>query len=657
MRIPITWSGLWRFFLFITLITPILRLAGWMHWIVVRLLSSRYQDLAENLSDPLKEKERKLCSYAFWHGVLLTAGIVASWYFLRGLYAASQGAGMPYNVIGLVVLTSGVIAWFEFVRNRNTEIFENDLKIHFEVKIERLVDRLAVAEHGNEENQSIIRELRQSLFPQANLYLNALCKIMYQLLYVALAVSVLFLRGGILPCLALIAGGVVHFLVERDCIKRTKDCEKKNSQVWWKYIIQQFGARGAAQHLYRKLTATAEDQLDHMHALGTKVCKENEKTIRENQKWSFCSWGFMLCLGGGIILQALIIFHTDLKLQDADPKHQDALMTLLQVMGAVGMVLYQIRAISQSIAEFCTSEVYIEEFVKLLKLVEETSDTSDASLDKNAEPEELPADSSIASTKVGDDATQAILSCRDLHAKYNMRQGYILRGFSMTLSPGEFVAITSPSGEGKSTALNALHGILPYHGSIYWKGQNIRTLGKEWWKGKISLVPQRQYFLNDEFRREITFLRKDDGRIPPDPRVAARQAHILDLIESVGGMSAELGNDVVGGEVLSGGQLLRVLWARAFYEDTEVVMVDEGFTSLEPKLHYLILEELRKLGKTCLFVTHNPEILRRMDRIIFIEDGRDLPSGTFDEMVKMHTGFRNQLGIKPGEEEKSGAGD
>ncbi|MEV4462963.1 thiol reductant ABC exporter subunit CydD [Micromonospora echinofusca] len=196
-----------------------------------------------------------------------------------------------------------------------------------------------------------------------------------------------------------------------------------------------------------------------------------------------------------------------------------------------------------------------------------------------------------------------------------------LRDVTLTIRPGERVAVIGPSGAGKSTLLGLLLGfVTPTAGRVTVGGVDLADADADGWRRQVAWVPQRAHLFAASLADNIRLGAPDT----PDPALAAA-VHDAALDDVVAGLPDGL-DTVLGerGHGLSSGQRQRVALARAFLRDAPVVLLDEPTARLDTAAEAVVLDATRRLvaGRTALLVAHRPALLADADRILRIEDGR-----------------------------------
>ena len=205
-----------------------------------------------------------------------------------------------------------------------------------------------------------------------------------------------------------------------------------------------------------------------------------------------------------------------------------------------------------------------------------------------------------------------VLEGRDLGFAYGI-EGFVFRGMTFNARPGQTVAIVGPSGSGKTTLVKVLAGLLDRtEGTLTAAGRDVRDWDKAAYRSRIGVVMQDDHLFVGTIEDNISFF--DPQHDPERVRACARLAMIDAEISAM-----PMGyNTIVGslGVALSGGQRSRVLLARALYRQPQILFLDETFDQLDLARERAITDGLRQTGIGLVIVSHRPETVGAVDRIV-----------------------------------------
>ncbi|CAN5431323.1 ABC transporter ATP-binding protein [soil metagenome] len=202
-----------------------------------------------------------------------------------------------------------------------------------------------------------------------------------------------------------------------------------------------------------------------------------------------------------------------------------------------------------------------------------------------------------------------------------------ISGVSLSVAPGETVALVGPSGGGKSTLLSLLPRFYDVTaGAITVNGVDLRELSLGDLRDRIALVTQEPFLFDDTIAANIAYGRTD--ATPEQIAEAARAAAAHDFITAMpDGYQSRVGE---GGMRLSGGQRQRVAIARAFLKDAPILLLDEATSALDTESEALVQAALERLmqGRATLMIAHRLSTVMNADRIHVVEAGRIVETGT-----------------------------
>lgn len=230
-------------------------------------------------------------------------------------------------------------------------------------------------------------------------------------------------------------------------------------------------------------------------------------------------------------------------------------------------------------------------------------------------------------------APQGRVAFESVRFGYPARPGTLaLDDFSLEVEPGETVALVGPSGAGKTTVFQLLLRFYdPQSGVIRLDGVDVRDAAPEAFRARLGLVPQDPVVFGADAWANIRFGRPDASDADV---LAAAKAASCDFLEALpNGFDTFLGEK---GVRLSGGQRQRLAIARAILRDAPVLLLDEATSALDAESEAAVQKALATLsaGRTTLVIAHRLATVRRADRIIVMEAGRIVASGSHDALVR-----------------------
>ncbi|MEZ7957213.1 MAG: ABC transporter ATP-binding protein [Rubritalea sp.] len=241
------------------------------------------------------------------------------------------------------------------------------------------------------------------------------------------------------------------------------------------------------------------------------------------------------------------------------------------------------------------------------------------------------------------------ITAQNLSFAYPSRpEGKVLNGVNFEVKTGERVALVGPSGGGKSTMFALLLGFYQGHeGELKFDGKAISEIGLKKLRSSIAVVPQEVLLFGGSIEENIAYGKP--GAAKEEIIEAAKQANAHDFITEF-----ETGYDTTVGPrgiKLSGGQRQRVAIARAILADPKILLLDEATSALDSENERLVQAALDTLmkGRTSMIIAHRLSTVRDADRILVLQYGKIVESGSHDELMSNNGTYRllaeTQLGV------------
>ncbi len=218
---------------------------------------------------------------------------------------------------------------------------------------------------------------------------------------------------------------------------------------------------------------------------------------------------------------------------------------------------------------------------------------------------------------------------------YEDNENPALKNINIEIKKGEFIGIVGLSGSGKTTLLDILTGLNPIkEGKFLIDNTEIHKNNVRGWQNHISILPQEFFIMPLSVIKNIAF-GEDEDKIDINKAVEAlKKAEIYDEIKDL--------NEIPN---LSHGQKHRLALARAFYQDTDVLFLDEATSSLDIETENKVSKTIAKLKgeKTIIAIAHRLSTLKECDALLYIKEGKILDKGTFKELKEKYPDFENML--------------
>ena len=232
------------------------------------------------------------------------------------------------------------------------------------------------------------------------------------------------------------------------------------------------------------------------------------------------------------------------------------------------------------------------------------------------------------------------LEMRNISFGYRRNAEPLIDNLSLTLEPGQRVAIVGPTGSGKSTLLRIVNGeYTPWSGEILFDGVPTSEIPRPVLTASLATVDQQIVLFDGSVRDNLTMW--NDAVAEADMVAAARDAMIHEeIVRRSGGYDAHVQE---GGRNFSGGQRQRLEIARALVNRPSLLILDEATSTLDAVSEHRIDDAVRRRGCSCLIVAHRLSTIRDCDQIIVLDGGREVQRGVHTDLVADRDGIYAQL--------------
>lgn len=232
---------------------------------------------------------------------------------------------------------------------------------------------------------------------------------------------------------------------------------------------------------------------------------------------------------------------------------------------------------------------------------------------------------------------------KDVSFKYEHNQKLVLDKVSLSIQPGETVALVGNNGAGKTTLVKLITGLYePINGGVYVDGINLKSIKKSSLADNVSVIFQDFMLYNISAKENIWFGNVSNSIDLEKVESAAKNAGIDQLMKNLpNGYDTTLGNLFKDSEQLSQGEWQRVALARSFYNDAQIIILDEPTSSLDAFTEAQLIDHFKEItkGKTSIIVSHRLSTIALADKIAVLKDSKLHEFGTFDELMEKKSAF------------------
>ena len=239
---------------------------------------------------------------------------------------------------------------------------------------------------------------------------------------------------------------------------------------------------------------------------------------------------------------------------------------------------------------------------------------------------------------------------RHLTFRYPDGEYDALEDVSFTIHAGENVGLVGKTGSGKTTLVDLL--LRTYNvpdGTVFVDGKDVNAVSIHSLRENCAYVPQDNFLFSDTIENNIAF-----GVEKPEHTAVIEAAKLADVDGNI--QEFQLGYETVLGErgvTVSGGQKQRISIARALMKNAPILILDDSVSAVDTKTEKTILENLQKtrVGKTTILIAHRISTIERMDKILFIDDGKLAAVGTHEGLYETNAAYRKMVDLQKLEEE------
>ena len=233
----------------------------------------------------------------------------------------------------------------------------------------------------------------------------------------------------------------------------------------------------------------------------------------------------------------------------------------------------------------------------------------------------------------------------------------VLHDVSFKIAAGENIGLIGKTGAGKTTVVDLIARIYNVpDGTVFMDGRDVNTWPIREVRRHIAYVPQDNFLFSEKIANNIAFSVDDDKDHTVAIETAARMAGVYDDID-------EFTNrfDTVLGErgvTVSGGQKQRISIARALMKDAEVLILDDSVSAVDMNTEKTIIANLKatRKGKTTILIAHRISTIEKMDKVLFIDDGKIVDFGTPEELRSRCSAYSEMVELQRLEDEKTAKG-
>ena len=323
------------------------------------------------------------------------------------------------------------------------------------------------------------------------------------------------------------------------------------------------------------------------------------------------------------------------------------------ILGYGGYLVYQGRFNAGQLVEYIGYfEAIVWPIMAISMLIEKTS-RGKASLNRITELLDAPIDVADRPGVQELQNPQGSVEFRHLTFRYPDGEYDVLQDISFTIHPGESVGIVGKTGAGKTALVDLL--LRTYNvpdGTLFVDGKDVNPLSIHSVRAACAYVPQDNFLFSDTIAHNIGF-----GVDDASPEMIDHAASLADVRDNI--VDFKDGYETVLGErgvTVSGGQKQRISIARALLKDAPILILDDSVSAVDTRTEKIILDNLKssRANKTTLLIAHRISTVERLDKIIFLDDGKIEAVGPHDELYTSCPKYRRMVDLQRLEDEAGG---
>ena len=499
-------------------------------------------------------------------------------------------------IVGLaLVLVNAIGGAFNYGKVRLQSMAGENVALYLRERLYRHIQRLPFGYHVKAETGDLIQRCTSDVDTVRKTLANQLMAILWSVLMVAVALSVLFTKHVQLALISMVMVPALFFFAYlffnwvHKSFTKEDEAEGKMSAVLQENLtgVRVVRAFGRQQYEVEKFERVSDDH-----------CKK--RFISAKLLAVYWSVSDALSMAQSCITLLICVFFA--------ARGDITVGTMIIFIGYVGKLLWPIRQLGRTLSDISKSFVALSRIEEVLEEKEEPEE-------KDALKPSLRGDIVFDHVTFGYDDTRNVLS-----------------DMSFTIPKGKTVAILGATGSGKSSIVHLLQRLFaPQQGQITIGGVDIQKIDRSYLRSRVGLVLQEPFLYSKSIRDNVGIAQRNPSQEKVDQ--AARDAAALDFI-----LQSENGWETVVGErgvTLSGGQKQRVAIARTLMKQNDVLIFDDSLSAVDTETDAAIRKALKERSKdtTTIIISHRIVTLSQADLILVVEDGRVTQQGTHEELI------------------------